>query len=586
MVWKPGPLADTQQLADLIEELRGLDTDHQRVEAKRSRSDIPRELWKAMSAFSNAQGGGTILLGVDEKSGFAVTGVENVSVIQDKVRSAAAALTPHPSLSIQAHHLHGKAVVEIFVPEMPDTDKPCYHAKTGKQLGSCKRVGDSNAVMDDAELRALDLLKAPARYDEEAVDGSSAEDLDAELVAAFLAKRRSDHAQYASMDDARVLERSRVLAKDGRVTVAGLIAMGHEPGYFHPGLRVQFVVWATDRLGASDETGLRYVDNPPMLDGPLLRVYAQLMARLRANLRNGSRIDSYRVDVREYPDVALREAVINALVHRELHPTALNSHVTVSVFPNRIEIINPGGLYQVGFDEIGRPIGRSSRNARLMEILEHLPLGDGGRMVVENRGGGIPAIVEELRVAGLHQPRFTNRIYQFELEFPRGSLVARETLSWLAAEAPPELTISQRLGAATLHQGEVLTNESYRRLTGVDSAVATRELAGLVALDLAEADGDKGGRKYRLHAEHHASSPHSRGPDEGKPEGNDGISPRALAIDARRERVVALLNEDSSMTASALAAHLGVSVATIERDISALRQSGRIARRRPGPKPS
>lgn len=582
----PGPLPSTEALRELVEELQALGTDHQRLEAKRSRSDIPNDLWKTVSAFANTQGqrGGTILLGVDEKKGFKITGVEDVAVIQDKVRTLAQGMQPRPQLRMQAHTLDGHKVVEVYVPEVADSEKPCFKVSVGRENGSFKRVGDSNEKMNDAELRALDLVRRPARDDELPVQGASIDDLDAELVARFLARRRAHEPRYAGLSDQEVLHRSHVITRGGQVTLAGLIAMGEEPGYFHPGLKVQFVAWATDREGASDETGVRYVDNPPMFDGPLPDVFRQLLGRLKSNLRTGSRIDTFRTDVPEYPDVALREALINALVHRSLHPSSLNSHVTVSVFPSRIEIVNPGGLYQVGLDEYGRPHGRSTRNSRLMGILEHLPLSNEEGPVVENRGGGILAIVAEIRKAGLHQPRFINQIYQFTVCFPRGSLVAQETLAWLAREAPAELTHSQRLGAAMLHQGKELTNETYRTATGVDSVQATRELAGLVDAGLAEPKGERRGRKYRLHPKHlsePAATEAAKSPQRG--EGNDGISGGATA--ERREQIVALLEAEPGLRTKDLADRTSVSVATIERDLRELRRAGRIGKRRPGRRP-
>jgi ATP-dependent DNA helicase RecG len=324
-----------------------------------------------------------------------------------------------------------------------------------------------------------------------------------------------------------------------------------------------------------------------MLDASVPDVFRQLLGRLKSNLRTGSRIDTFRTDVPEYPDVALRETLINALVHRSLHPASLNSHVTVSLFPSRIEIVNPGGLYQVGLDEDGRPAGRSTRNSRLMEILEYLPLSKDEGMVVENRGGGIPAIVEEIRKAGLHQPRFINQIYQFTVRFPRGSLVVQETLAWLAMEAPGDLTLSQRLGAAMLHQGEELTNETYRTATGVDSVQATRELAGLVDAGLAEPEGEHRGRKYRLHPKHRSEEtattdqlPHE-GVDEGVDEGVGGDQTSGAAADrrARLQWIMSEIDRLGGIKVPDIVTGLGISQATAERDITELRATNQIVYR-------
>ena len=212
------------------------------------------------------------------------------------------------------------------------------------------------------------------------------------------------------------LTRAYVLTRAGKATIAGLIAMGDDSNYFHPGLRVQFVAWATDVEGASDDSGVRYVDNPPMVNGPLPQVFARVLARVKNNLRTGTRIDLHGSEVPEYPDTALREAIVNALVHRTLHPASLNSVVKVSVFPNRIEIVNPGGLFQVGVDEDGGPVGRSTRNSRLMDIMRVLPLASGTtRSLVETAAAVSPQSLRKLRKAGLQQPRFRDEIHQFSL---------------------------------------------------------------------------------------------------------------------------------------------------------------------------
>ena len=71
-----------QELGEIVVALRGLGSDHLDVEAKTSETELPRQLWHTLSAFANTLGGGVIVLGLDEKSGFQVVGVQRPKQIQ------------------------------------------------------------------------------------------------------------------------------------------------------------------------------------------------------------------------------------------------------------------------------------------------------------------------------------------------------------------------------------------------------------------------------------------------------------------------------------------------------------------------
>ena len=100
------------------------------------------------------------------------------------------------------------------------------------------------------------------------------------------------------------------------------------------------------------------------------------LAAIRRNMSRRAVIaDAGRQDIWEYPETALREAVVNALVHRDLSGSARGTQVQVEMYPDRLVIKNPGGLFgPVTVDSLGEEAISSARNATLIKLLEDVPL--------------------------------------------------------------------------------------------------------------------------------------------------------------------------------------------------------------------
>lgn len=108
-----------------------------------------------------------------------------------------------------------------------------------------------------------------------------------------------------------------------------------------------------------------------------------------------------RTDVTEYPVMAIREIVLNALIHRDYSIHTDSAPITVKMFKNRIEIENPGGLYgRLTLDDLGK-VSADTRNpfiAKSMEVLGE----------TKNRFSGIPIIKKSMQTAHLPAPKFEN----------------------------------------------------------------------------------------------------------------------------------------------------------------------------------
>ena len=335
----------------------------------------------------------------------------------------------------------------------------------------------------------------PPKDDEEPVVEAAVDDLQPRLVKGLLARIRSRPGTPLARDsDLTLLKKLKVLVscKGGVVcTLGGLLALGKYQQQFFPGLGLTFVVYPGEGVGESGPNEERFLDNeriegaiPGML-GPALSVLARNTKR-RAVVRG-----LYREDVGEYPVTAIREAIVNALVHRDLSNSSRGTPVQINMFKDRLVVRNPGGLYgPVTVDSLAEGIS-APRNTRLLRILEDVAHAGERRAVCENRGSGVGAMLEALKRSGLPAPRFEDRIATFRVTFLntplRGRRDRRDDIRGLLGQhgAMSRAEISQALGLSEIsirkwlavlrEQGAIITTETKTRSKNVRYRLASHE---------------------------------------------------------------------------------------------------------------
>ena len=192
----------------------------------------------------------------------------------------------------------------------------------------------------------------------------------------------------------------------------------------------------------------------------------------------------------------MREAVVNAIAHRDYSPYVRGSYVQIRLFADRLEIQSPGGLYGNVTEETLEE-EQSTRNRVLMRLMEDAHL-------VENRGSGIRAMIDAMRRLNLEPPRFQDRHASFLVTFRNHTLMGPEAIAWLNRFADRPLTDRQRLALVYLRYNEQLTNSDYQRLNHVDSVTASRDLRGLVQSGLVEQHSTRRWAYYTLAVEKEA----------------------------------------------------------------------------------
>ena len=228
-----------------------------------------------------------------------------------------------------------------------------------------------------------------------------------------------------SMDKEDVLSNMGLVTQKG-MTNAGCLLLAEKPSHF--------IVSATLSCALFQGTTKTKILDQKVYEGDISELYQKGLIYLLSHLNTEFIIGSQREEQLELPEAALREALINALAHRDYRSSA---NVQVFIFQDRVEMVNPGGL--VGGLTL-KDLGKRSapRNPLLFGILQRMGL-------VENIGSGISRISEELEERHLPGPKFDVDDNWFSLIFPRtmkSSQKSSQKITSLMAENP-DITIAK-----------------------------------------------------------------------------------------------------------------------------------------------
>ncbi len=493
---------DAAKLERTLTALARLGRDTFRIEVKKARGGLPASLHETLSAFANSEGG-TIILGVDETKGFEPVGLVEPGRVLDQFATLCRAMDPPLTAEVDVVELSGAHILVAKIPATPRDRRPCHLGGKPPWDSSFVRVADGDRKLSTYEVQLLLENRGMVRHDASPVEDARAEDLDTPKVEEFIARVREQRSVLTRRTDDEILRLFNIMRdteKGPRPTLAGILTFGMFPQQFVPQLNVTVVVFPTPEAGGAGPRGERFLDNRS-IDGPIPVVVRDTIAMLKRHMKRRSIITGIvRVDEWEYPDEVLREAVVNALVHRDYSHTALGAQVQVELYPDRLLIRNPGGLYgPLDVNELGLgTIPASSRNPVLLKLLEDTPL-EPGRTVCENRGTGILRIRASLTEAGMEPPTFDDRIATFTVTFPNHALLDEDTRAWLAGLDMTDLNRAQFTALALARRGEKITNVGYRRATGVaDSRAATAQLQELRQRGLLVQEGNRGQTTYRI----------------------------------------------------------------------------------------
>ena len=411
-----------EEFGKLLLRVQQQNCEEQTLEVKAANKGCPERLYDTFSAFANQNEGGMLLFGLDEKQGFAKVGVYDAQDLQKKLMEVGESMTPvvRPVLSV---YVEGAMLfVAAEIPPLDLAERPCFKTARGRLKGSFIRVGDADKPMTEYEVYSYEAYRKRSRDDLRPVEGISLSALDPVQLEQYLLKRKLDRPNFASVPTEQLYELTG-LQKEGQFTLTAVLLFGLYPQAYFPQLSIIASRVPGTEMGEVDETGQRFLDSK-RIEGSLVEMLEGAVSFLRSNMRMAVRIDpktGKRQDMPEYPLDALREAVLNALVHRDYSTHTENMPIQLIMFYDRVEIRNPGGLYgRLTVDQLGK-IQPDTRNPAVITAMEAL-----GQ--TENRYSGIPRIRRAMAEAGLPEPVFRDDRWEFSV-----CLYNKE-----AAEQPPE----------------------------------------------------------------------------------------------------------------------------------------------------
>lgn len=461
-------------------ELRGGDTTS--IEAKTFSEYSPEQLGPTLSAFANKPGGGVILLGVSERDGINVVGVDDVDdLLKRAANQARNGFRPPIRVEVRAFDLDGKTVGVVNVEGADVNEKPVRWLKDKKAY---LRQYDGDYQMSPSEEQMLLLRHCRPNSDAQAVPGSSLRDLDSERVKRYLASVRETTPRLVNDSDEAVLFFTGVVAdrESGELSTAGLYALGEYPQRLLPHLTVTAAVEVTDDVRAVNRRD--FTGALPVILDDVLDWVAQNVESRQVVTRDGHGLTDYAV-----PLLAAREVIANALVHRDLSEASRGKGIDLRITRDGFRLTNPGGLRGITVDRLGFG-DHPAVNEHLYQICRNVE-GRSGR-VIEAMGTGIREVRRALQDAGMAKPLFFDNGVCFTVRFPNSALIPDGDLAWLGRlgrEAAAGLNRRQKEALVDMRHGRTWSNGEYREHFGVTAEEARADLRDLVSRGLVTSTG-------------------------------------------------------------------------------------------------
>lgn len=480
-----------EQLEQTVARLRAQKSDDAIVEAKKSETKLPNDVWETVSSFANTSGG-TIILGLDEKNRFAAVSIAVERVINQFVEGIGAGskegarLKNPPQYELQRMPFEGVTLVVIDIYENEIGQKPCYIEARGVSAGSYRRVDDKDIPLSTTQVFEMQFALHPSTAEREIVAEASLTDLDKDRIDQFIAEERRIGSRALKGAGSREEEmvRLNITNKKGDIRLAALLAFGVYPQQYEPKLVIDVAVHPGNEKSNPD--GPRFLDRE-VCEGSFVDMFSDAMRAIRRNLRTISTVEGIgRKDELEIPEEVLREALANAIVHREYDQHFRGQAISVDIFSNRIEIRNPGGLWGGVTEETIGDGESKCRNQMLMRFVSRMRLPDAADKPAEGNGSGVPLMIREMKERGLEVPKFKNKIDGFVITLWRGGVELQENQEWIQTHDAGDLKRKEQTILICIRETRTASVRDLHNQLGFDSDEIREMLQKLSARRLIE----------------------------------------------------------------------------------------------------
>lgn len=422
----------------------------------------PDGLLRTLVAFANTAGG-TVLVGVEDRTR-RILGVDDVLDAEERIANLVAdSIVPRLIADIEIHPWRSTHVLAITV--HPGSALPFHLKKAGAWEGVLVRIGSSNRRADQETIAGLKRVGAGETFDEQAIP-----DLDSEAIDFRVASECFAPVRKLRRQDLRSLRLTTTWQGREVPTIGGMLLFGHD--------RLRRFPDACISVGRFAGTTRDRILDSRRLDAVPVRAVDEAIAFVEKHLSREFVIGRLRrSEAWTLPPIAVREAIVNAVVHADY--SLRGAPIRVAVFDDRVEVASPG-LLPVGLTVDDLRNGTSKvRNRVVARVFQELGL-------VEQWGSGVPRMLTACRAAGLAEPELDEIATQF-----------RVTLRVAEGDARPEDDTERRI-MAMLMGSDGLTTAVIAKAVALSTRAVRTRLSRLVERGLVAEIGS-GPRDPRRH---------------------------------------------------------------------------------------
>jgi len=461
----------------------------------RERRTVRDQVVEYVSAFANAEGG-VLILGIEDDR--TLTGHKLPA-------GAVEALLDAPVKRLRPAQARGFVVehggLSLLVFDVPASDVPVQVEGDGFFL----RMGDRTVAATEKQIQSLKFHGLAESWESRPSTTKLAE-LDRGLLAT--AKRGAGLSGLS--DEAYLLKRKLADVRGSNLVLrkaAELLFASHGPEHPNAGIRLFRVVGSERKLGAQHN-----VEERPRIEGNLPHVLREMFAAGSAIVRRPSRLVGTRFrEVPEYPEFSWKEAILNAVAHRDY--SAEGRTTEVWFYDDRLEVVSPGGLLPDVRVEALRALERvhASRNPRTVRALVDL-----GQM--RDQGEGIPRMFAEMEGLFLPAPTLDVTEREVRVTLRNTPTLTAEDQRFIASLGDFELSDLELRALLEASRHGRIDNARMRAISGLDTLSASQILRKLRDRGVLELHAAGAASYYTLES---ASGPgvrarsHSPGPQGG-----------------------------------------------------------------------
>lgn len=351
------------------------------LEFKRDLSS-PNGVLRSIVAFANTAGG-TLIIGIDDDTQH-IRGVDDPLKLEERIANLVSD-TIHPKVLPEIDIIPWRDAHVIAIRVYPGSSRPHYLKKQGKDAGVYVRVGSTDRRADAETIKELERIALNKSYDEQPMSKLSSEAIDFRAASEHFANIRK-----LKQKDLETLNLLTTYQGHKVPTVAGIILYGKERNNYFPDAWIQ-----AGRFKGRDKSTI--IDSVDIHDYPVDAI-GRAIAFVEKHAMKAIQIGKLKHSaVWNVPEHAIREAIINAIVHADY--SQLGAPIRIAIFDDRIEIENPG-LLRFGLTVSDIKAGISKlRNRTIGKIFNTLGL-------IEQWGSGIQRIISSCEKGNFPEPAF------------------------------------------------------------------------------------------------------------------------------------------------------------------------------------